>query len=128
MADEDGPAVFLVDDDDDVRIALDALLRSCGFRVEAFASVAAFKASGSFPAPGCLLLDVRLPGQSGISFQAELAEQGIELPVILMSGHADAASASRALELGAIAFLIKPVPPEELIDAVRTGLARFGRE
>ncbi|RAI01944.1 DNA-binding response regulator [Acuticoccus sediminis] len=122
--DDGAPAVFLIDDDRDIREALDALLRSVGLRVESFASVEDFTASGRLGEPGCLLLDVRLSGQSGLSFQAELASRGIDVPIIFMSGHADVPMAVRGMKAGAIEFLTKPLRPQDLIDAVNQGLAR----
>ncbi len=118
------PTVFIVDDDPDIREALDALLRSVGLRVEAFASVEEYVASGALDQPGVLLLDVRLTGQSGIAFQAELGRRGIATPIVFMSGHADVPTAVRAMKGGAIEFLTKPVRPQDLIDAVHLGLAR----
>ena len=117
------PAVFLIDDDRDIREALDGLLRSVGLRVEAFASVEAFRDSGRVGAPGCLLLDVRLSGQSGLAFQAELRQGGHDTPIIFMSGHADVPMAVAALKSGAVEFLTKPLRPQELIDAVNHALA-----
>ena len=121
---EGEPTVYLIDDDADVREALDALLRSIGLSVECFASVEAFLEAGRLGNPGCLLLDVRLSGQSGLAFQSELVGQGVETPVILMSGHADVPMAVRAMKNGAIEFLTKPVRPQDLIDAVNLALAR----
>lgn len=118
------PAVFIVDDDPDIREALDALLRSVGLRVASFDSVESYVASGALDRPGVLLLDVRLTGQSGIAFQAELARRGIATPIVFMSGHADVPMAVRAMKGGAIEFLTKPVRPQDLIDAVHLGLAR----
>ncbi len=128
MEGEGGPVgeatVFLVDDDGDIREALDALLRSVGLRVETFASVEAFRDSGRIGAPGCLLLDVRLTGQSGLSFQADLLREGHDVPIIFMSAHADVPMAVAALKAGACEFLTKPVRPQELIDAVNHAITR----
>lgn len=127
MADKGGgngeATVFLVDDDADIRDALDALLRSVGLKVETFSSVEVFRGSGRIGAPGCLLLDVRLSGQSGLSFQADLRRAGHDMPIIFMSAHADVPMAVAALKAGASEFLTKPVRPQELIDAVNHALA-----
>ncbi|ORE90379.1 response regulator [Aurantimonas sp. 22II-16-19i] len=115
--------VFLVDDDRDVRLALEGLLRSVHLTVETFASVEAFLASGRVDAPGCLILDVRLAGLSGLAFQADLVESGSRMPIVFVSGHADVAMAVRAMKLGAADFLTKPLRPQELIDAIHSALA-----
>lgn len=115
--------VFVIDDDRDVREALDALLRSVGLRVETFATVDGLLQSGRLGAPGCLLLDVRLAGQSGLAFQTRLLEEGREIPVVFMSGHADVPTAVQAMKNGAIDFLTKPLRPADLIDAVNLALA-----
>ena len=115
--------VFLVDDDRDVRLALEGLLRSVHLTVETFASVEAFLASGRVDAPGCLVLDVRLAGRSGLAFQAELVENGSRMPIVFVSGHADVAMAVRAMKLGAADFLTKPLRPQELIEAIHATLA-----
>ncbi len=124
MATEPEATVFVIDDERDMREALDALLRSSGLRVALFESVEAFVAGGCIGRPGCLLLDVRLRGRSGFDFQADLVARGVDTPVILMSGHADASTAGRAIDNGALEFLIKPVAPRDVIAAVKRGLAR----
>lgn len=119
----DGPeTVFLIDDDRDVRDALGGLLRSVHMAVAMFDSVNAFMASGSVGAPGCLVLDVRLTGRSGLAFQAELVERGSPMPIIFISGHADVDMAVRAMKLGATDFLTKPLRPQQLIDAINHAL------
>lgn len=117
------PTVFIIDDDADVRDALDALLRSVGLRAESFGSTEAFAASGRLGAPGCLLLDLRLPGQSGLRFQSRLVEEGREVAVVFMSAHADVQMAVQAMKNGAIDVLTKPLRPPDVIDAVNLALA-----
>jgi len=113
------PTAFLVDDDPDVREAILGLLGSVAIRAETYGSVEAFVASGGIGRCGCLVLDVRLTGQSGIAFQRELARMRVAMPIIFISGHADVPMAVQAMKGGALEFLIKPVRPQDLIDAVR---------
>jgi DNA-binding response OmpR family regulator len=113
------PIVAVIDDDDDTREALDGLLRSTGLRVEAFASVQAFLDRASPSAIGCLVLDVYLPGRSGLEFQADMVKAGLSLPIIFISGHADVHMSVRAMKAGATEFLTKPVRHEELISAIQ---------
>ncbi|WP_432240140.1 response regulator transcription factor [Herbaspirillum robiniae] len=112
------PIVYIVDDDDSLRGALDSLLRSVGLQVRGYASAAAFLQRPASDAPGCLLLDVRLHGISGLDFQAELARSGVTMPVILMTGHGDIPMSVRAMKAGAIDFLTKPFRDQDLLDAV----------
>lgn len=116
------PIVFIVDDDFSVREALADLLGSVGLQVQAFASPQEFLDSKRPDAPGCLLLDVRLPGRSGLDFQRVLANSGIELPVIFISAHGDIPMSVRAIKSGAIEFLTKPLHEQQLLDAVHTGI------
>ena len=116
------PIVFIVDDDSSVREALADLLGSVGLQVQAFASPQEFLDSKRPDAPGCLLLDVRLPGRSGLDFQRVLANSGIELPVIFISAHGDIPMSVRAIKSGAIEFLTKPLHEQQLLDAVHTGI------
>ncbi|SFI28456.1 response regulator transcription factor [Albimonas pacifica] len=124
-ADEEGPAptVFVVDDDADVREAVDGLLRSLGLRVECFASTEAFVDAGRLEAPGCLVLDIRLRGRSGLSFLAGLRAEGSATPVVVMSAHVDVPMAVQAMKDGALDVLAKPVRPSDLIEAVNRALA-----
>ena len=117
------PTVFVVDDDADVRQALDALLRAVGLRVESYDSADAFLAADRTQAPGCLLLDMRLVGRSGLALQSLLLEQGCELAIVFMSGHVDVPMAVKAMKNGAIDVLTKPLRPADLIDAVNLALA-----
>jgi FixJ family two-component response regulator len=116
--------VFVVDDDAGVRNALQALLRSVGLHVSTFGSAADFLASRMPEGPSCLVLDVRLPGLSGLDFQAELAKAGIRLPIIFITGHGDIPMTVRAMKAGAVEFLSKPFRDQDLLDAVQTGLDR----
>jgi FixJ family two-component response regulator len=118
------PVVFVVDDDLSVREGLSSLLRSVGLRVELFASAAEFL-SASLPAvPSCLVLDVRLPGLSGLDFQAELAKSNIRIPIVFMTGHGDIPMTVKAMKAGAVEFLTKPFRDQDMLDAVQLALAR----
>ncbi len=116
--------VFVIDDDADVRSSLSSLLRSVGLKALTFSSVAEFLASDKPDVPSCLVLDVRLPGLSGIEFQADLANQNIRLPIVFITGHGDIPMTVRAMKAGAVEFLTKPFREQELLDAVRVGLDR----
>jgi FixJ family two-component response regulator len=117
--------VYVVDDDASVRQALESLIRSVGLRVETFASVQDFlnRASAPADAPTCVVLDVRMPGLSGLDCQRQLAEAGQHLPIIFMTGHADVPMSVRAMKAGAIDFLIKPFRDQDLVDAVQRAIA-----
>ena len=121
---EEQPVVFVIDDDASVRDAIVDLLRSVGLAVESFGSTQEFLQSNRPDAPGCIVLDVRLPGPSGLEFQRTLSKSNIDLPVIFISGHADIPMSVRAMKSGAIEFLTKPVPEQELLDAIQTGIER----
>ena len=118
------PVVFVIDDDASVRGGLEDLLRSVGLAVESFGSAQEFLALKRPDAPGCIVLDVRLPGPSGLEFQRVLAESSIHLPVIFISGHGDIPMSVRAIKSGAIEFLTKPLKEQELLDAVQAGIER----
>ncbi|HEY2137936.1 MAG TPA: response regulator [Xanthobacteraceae bacterium] len=120
----DQSAVFVVDDDPSVRQALSSLLRSVGLRVEVFASAAEFLASKLPDAASCIVLDVRLPGMSGLDFQSELAKAKIEIPIIFMTGHGDIPMTVKAMKAGAVEFLTKPFRDQDLLDAVQVALER----
>ncbi len=120
---EPARTVFVIDDNDDVRDALDALLRAVGLRVETHASTEAFVAACRLDAPGCLLLDIRLAGRSGLPFQVQLLEEGHEAAIVFMSGHADVPMAVQAMKNAAIDVLAKPLRPPDLIDAINLALA-----
>jgi FixJ family two-component response regulator len=116
--------VFVVDDDASLRQALKSLIRSVGLRVELFASTSEFFKSPRPDAPGCLVLDVRLPGQSGLDFQNELTNAGIHIPVIFITAHGDIPMSVRAMKAGAIEFLTKPFRDQDILDAIQLALER----
>ena len=118
------PTVIVIDDDQDIREALRRLLESVGFRVALFATAQDFLASPPPSRPACLVLDIRLPGRSGLDLQDDLVRAKLQLPTIFLSGHADIAMSVRAMKAGAVEFLTKPVPPEELLAAVRQAIER----
>ena len=118
------PVVFVVDDDEAVRGALARLFRSVGMQTEVFGSAAEFLQSKLPDAASCLILDVRLPGQSGLDFQAELANANIHIPIIFMTGHGDIPMTVRAMKGGAIDFLAKPFRDQDMLDAVATAIDR----
>ena len=118
------PTVFLVDDDDALRAATARLLGTYGLRVEGHASAEEFLASFDATRPGCVLLDLRMPGQSGLELQAELTARGITLPVVFLTGHADVPTSVYAMRQGALDFLQKPVREEELIAALERAIER----
>jgi FixJ family two-component response regulator len=116
--------VFVIDDDASVREALHDLLNSVGLEVQAFGSIQEFLQSRRPDAPGCIVLDVRLPGPSGLEFQRGMAESGVRLPIIFISGHSDIAMSVRAMKLGAVEFLTKPLREQELLDAIQVAVER----
>src|SRR5215470_17862410 len=116
--------VFVVDDDASVREAVDSLLRSVGLRVELFSSASEFLRYKLPNLPACLVLDVRLPGLSGLDFQSELAKANINIPIIFITGHGDIPMTVRAMKAGAVEFLTKPVRDQELLDSVGIALER----
>jgi FixJ family two-component response regulator len=121
----DGPAtVFVVDDDPSVRRGLERLLRSAGYRAETFASAREFLQRGGLDDGGCLVLDVRMPGQSGLELHDVLTAGGHHLPVIFITGHGDIPMAVRAMKAGAVDFLAKPFDDEALLEAIRLALVR----
>jgi FixJ family two-component response regulator len=122
--DDLAPTVVIIEDDEGVRESLDGLFRSVGLMVEAFGSVREFTQSARKCRPGCMVLDVRLPGKSGMEFQEELVGTPQERPIIFISGHADIAMSVRAMKAGAVEFLTKPVRDQDLLDAVQTALER----
>jgi FixJ family two-component response regulator len=118
------PVVFVVDDDLAMREALQDLLASVGMDVRVFASTQEFMQAQRPDAPGCLVLDVRLPGASGLSFQEELPRAGVDLPVIFITGHGDIPMTVRAMKAGAVEFLSKPFRDQELLDAIDAAIER----
>jgi FixJ family two-component response regulator len=118
------PMVFVVDDDPSLRKALASLFRSVGLRVEVFGSAPEFLQSTLPGVPSCLVLDIRLPGQSGLDFQTELAKANIHIPIIFVTGHGDIPMTVRAMKAGAIDFLSKPFRDQDMLDAVATAIER----
>ena len=116
------PIVYVIDDDPSMRAALEDLVGSVGLQVQAFASPLEFLDSKRPDAPGCLVLDVRLPGMSGLTFQKELVKEGITLPVIFITGHGDIPMSVRAMKAGAVEFLTKPFHDQELLDAIHAAI------
>ena len=116
--------VFVVDDDAGTRESLKNLIRSVGLRVEAFASAQDFLRSTRPDVPGCLVLDVRLPGLSGLDLQKRMAEVEIEIPIVFITGHGDIPMSVRAMKAGAVEFLTKPFRDQELLDAIQQALER----
>ena len=116
--------VFVVDDDASIRDALKSLFGSVGLQAQAFASAPEFLQAKLPDTPSCLVLDVRLPGLSGLDFQAELAKANIQLPIIFITGHGDIPMTVRAMKAGAVEFLTKPFRDQDLLDAVQVGLDR----
>jgi FixJ family two-component response regulator len=116
------PVIFIVDDDESLREMVSGLLRSVGLQVQVFGSTAEFIGCKRPDAPSCLVLDVRLPGMSGLDFQAQLAEANISIPIIFMTGHGDIPMSVKAMKAGAIEFLTKPFRDQDLLDAVQLAL------
>ena len=116
--------VLVIDDDPDLRASVGRLLRSLGLDTQLFASISDFLKSDPPDGPTCLVLDVRLPGQSGLDLQRELAAANRELPIIFITGHGDIPMSVQAMKGGAIEFLTKPFRDQELLDAIRLGLSR----
>jgi FixJ family two-component response regulator len=122
MMTEDAPIVFIVDDDASVRRSIQDLLSSVALRSEAFATPQEFLDRKHPDSPGCLVLDVRLPGMSGLDCQRRLAAAGVALPIIFITGHGDVPTTVRAMKSGAVEVLTKPFRPQELLDAVQQAL------
>jgi FixJ family two-component response regulator len=118
--------VFVIDDDASMRGALENLVGSAGLDVRLFASPSEFLAAERPDAPGCLVLDVRLPGMTGLAFHEELVKTGVALPVIFVTGHADVPMTVRAMKAGALEFLTKPFRDQDLLDAIQKALERDG--
>ena len=116
--------VFVVDDDAPLRESLKNLMRSVGLRVEAFASAQEFLRSTRPDVPGCLVLDVRLPGLSGLDLQQQMAEGDRDMPIIFITGHGDIPMTVQAMKAGAVEFLTKPFRDQDLLDAIQQALAR----
>jgi FixJ family two-component response regulator len=122
------PLVHVVDDDASLRTALLRLLRAAGLEARGYGSTGEFLLNPLPDRPGCLLLDLQMPGPSGLELQAALRRQGVPLPVIFLTGHADVASSVRAMRAGAVDFLTKPVQRDTLLEALRRALDRDARQ
>jgi len=118
------PIVFVVDDDPSMRTSTERLVRSLGFRVQTYASAREFLEVERPEGPACLVLDVRLPGLSGLDLQRELNRSGVHLPIIFMTGHGDIPMTVRAMKAGAVEFLTKPFRRNQLLDAIRAAIER----
>lgn len=118
------PVIFVVDDDPSVRFSLKFLLSTVGLHVESFDSADTFLRKSPPDVPSCLVLDVRLPGLSGLDFQRELAARNIRIPIVFLTGHGDIPMSVRAMKAGAVEFLTKPFRDQDLLDAVRIALER----
>lgn len=116
--------IFVVDDDTSVRTALKRLIRSLGFIVEAFDSAQAFLDREDHDGPACLILDIRMPGTSGIELQKQLTETGVHIPIIFITGHGNVQMSVKAMKAGALDFIEKPFDDQTLIDAIHTAIAR----
>jgi len=116
--------VFVIDDDESIREALKSLIRSVGLSVETFASAQDFLQSTRPDVPSCLILDVRMPGLSGLDLQRDLAETNIQIPIIFITGHGDIPMSVRAMKAGAVEFLTKPFRDQDLLDAIQQALER----
>jgi FixJ family two-component response regulator len=118
----DGPCIYIIDDDQSVRDALSSLFRSVGYRVQLFGSTNEFSQATRVDANSCLVLDIRLPGASGLDLQSQLNREQIPIPVIFMTGHGDVPMSVRAMKAGAVDFLPKPFRDQDMLDAVANAL------
>jgi FixJ family two-component response regulator len=118
------PTVFVIDDDAGVRASIQGLLKSVGLRSETFGTAQEFLRSKRQDGPSCLVLDVRLPGVNGLDFQRQLADAGVQIPIIFVTGHGDIPMTVRAMKSGAVEFLTKPFRDQDLLDAIHQALDR----
>ena len=118
------PTVFVIDDDDLVRTAIQGMLKSVGLHAETFGTPQEFLRSKRLDGPSCLVLDVRLPGVSGLDFQRELADAGVRTPIIFITGHGDIPMSVKAMKSGAVEFLTKPFRDQDLLEAIHQALDR----
>jgi FixJ family two-component response regulator len=118
------PTVFVIDDDDLVRTAIQGMLKSVGLRSETFGTPQEFLHSNRPETPSCLVLDVRLPGVNGLDFQRELSDAGVRIPIIFITGHGDIPMTVKAMKSGAVEFLTKPFRDQDLLDAINQALDR----
>src|SRR6202451_2074191 len=119
-----GPTVFIIDDDQGMRKAVPDLVESVGLRAESFATGQEFLSRRPTSDPSCLVLDVRLPQMSGLDFQRQLSESGMQIPIIFITAHGDVPMSVRALKSGAVEFLTKPFRDQDLLDAIQQALQR----
>src|SRR5467141_3336252 len=119
--------VYVVDDDASARAAVESLIRSEGFPVRTFGSAQEFLATPRAEVPSCLVLDLHLPGLSGLDLQQELVKADVQIPIVFLSGHGDIPTSVRAIKAGALEFLTKPVTDEDLLNAIRDGIAQDRR-
>jgi FixJ family two-component response regulator len=124
MAHADAPTVFVIDDDAGVRASIQGLLRSASLRSASFATAEEFLRSKPPDGPSCLVLDVSLPGVNGLDLQRELADAGIRVPIVFITGHGDIPMSVKAMKSGAVEFLTKPFQGQELLDAIQQALER----
>ena len=124
MASADIPTVFVVDDDANVRASIQGLLKSAGLRAECFETAEQFLQRKLSKGPGCLILDVSLPGMNGLDFQQKLRNAGLQIPIIFVTGYGDIPMTVKAMKSGAVEFLTKPFEDQDLLDAVQQALAR----
>ena len=124
MKSPDGSTVFVVDDDADVRASIQGLLKSVGLRSQCFGTTQEFLRNKRPDEPSCLVLDVRLPGVNGLDFQHELADAGVQIPIVFITAHGDIPMTVRAMKSGAVEFLTKPFRDQDLLDAVNQALDR----
>ena len=118
------PTVFVIDDDDLVRAAIQGLLKSVGLRAETYGTTQQFLSAKRLDGPSCLVLDVRLPGVNGLDFQRQLADSGVRIPIIFITGHGDIPMSVKAMKSGAVEFLTKPFRDEDLLNAIHQALDR----
>jgi FixJ family two-component response regulator len=124
MATTGDPTVFVIDDDDSIRAAIQGLLKSVGLRAETFGTVQQFLSHKPPDGPSCLVLDVRLPGVNGLDFQRQLADSGVMIPIIFITGYGDIPMTVKAMKSGAVEFLTKPFQDEDLLNAIHQALDR----
>ena len=124
VSEREGPIVYVVDDDKSVRESLEDLLASVGLRSMLFGSTQEFLCGQRLDVPSCLVLDVRMPGLSGLDFQQEMAKSDIHLPIVFITAHGDIPMSVRAMKSGAVEFLTKPFREQDLLDAIQQGVAR----
>ena len=122
MTAKETTTVFVIDDDDSVRRSIQGLLKSAGLRSESFGSAQEFLTKGAAEGPSCLVLDVQLPGLSGLDFQRQLADAGVQIPIIFITAHGDIPMSVKAMKSGAVEFLTKPFNDQELLNAVQQAL------